>query len=145
MASPGESLVQPRACFDEALQYQKERHQFKRPLASFQLQQAKLAEMMTDITAAQGIALQLARLKDEGRVTPAQVSLAKRNNVWIALKTARVARTMLGANGISLEYQCGRHMLNLESVYTYEGTHDIHGLVLGQAATGIAAYADYAS
>ncbi|MCA9782798.1 MAG: acyl-CoA dehydrogenase family protein [Candidatus Delongbacteria bacterium] len=132
-----------QACYDEALQYQKERRQFGRPLASFQLQQAKLAEMMTDITAAQGLALQLAQLKDSGRITAAQISLAKRNNVFMALRTARAARTMLGANGISLEYQCGRHMLNLESVYTYEGTHDIHTLVLGQAATGIAAYSNY--
>ncbi len=131
-----------QACYDEALQYQLERKQFNRPLASFQLQQAKLAEMMTAITAAQGICMQLARLKDEKRITPPQISLAKRNNVAMALDVARSARTMLGANGISLEYQCGRHMLNLESVYTYEGTHDIHTLVLGHAASGLPAYSN---
>lgn len=129
-----------QACFDEALQYQQERTQFGKPLASFQLQQAKFAEMLTAITAAQGISQRLAQLKDAGTVTPAQISLAKRNNVAMALDVARSCRTMLGANGISLEYQCGRHMLNLESVHTYEGTHDIHTLILGQAATGLAAY-----
>jgi glutaryl-CoA dehydrogenase len=129
-----------QACFDEALRYQQERRQFDRPLASFQLQQAKFAEMLTAITAAQAIALRLGQLKDEGKVTPAQISLAKRNNVAMALDVARTCRAMLGANGISLEYQTGRHMLNLESVYTYEGTHDIHTLVLGQAVTGLAAY-----
>ncbi len=129
-----------QACYDEALAYQKERKQFDRPLASFQLQQAKLAEMMTQITLAQGLVLRLGQLKEEDRLSPAQISMAKRNNVAMALDVARSCRTMLGANGISLEYQCGRHMLNLESVYTYEGTHDIHALILGQAATGIAAY-----
>jgi len=129
-----------QACFDEARSYQLERTQFGRPLASFQLQQAKFAEMLTSITAMQALALRLGQLKDAGRATPAQISLAKRHNVAAALEVARTCRTMLGANGISLEYQCGRHMLNLESVYTYEGTHDIHGLILGHAATGIAAY-----
>jgi glutaryl-CoA dehydrogenase len=129
-----------QACYDEALQYQLSRTQFSKPLASYQLQQEKFAEMLTDITLAQGLILQLAHLKEKGKVTPFQISLAKRNNVAMALKTARTCRTMLGANGISLEYQCGRHMVNLESVYTYEGTHDIHTLILGQAATGIAAF-----
>jgi glutaryl-CoA dehydrogenase len=130
-----------QACYDEALAYQKERTQFDRPLASFQLQQAKFADMLTSITLAQGLVLRLGQLKDEGRATPQQVSLAKRNNVDMALTLARTCRTMLGANGISLEYQVGRHLLNLESVYTYEGTHDVHTLILGQAATGIASYA----
>jgi glutaryl-CoA dehydrogenase len=130
-----------QACYDEALQYQQQRTQFGRPLATFQLQQEKFARMLTAITAAQALALRLGQLKDEGKSTPAQVSLAKRNNVAMALEVARECRAMLGANGISLEYQTGRHMLNLESVYTYEGTHDIHTLVLGQAATGIASFA----
>jgi glutaryl-CoA dehydrogenase len=129
-----------QACFDEARRYQLERSQFGRPLAGFQLQQAKFAEMLTAITAMQGLALRLAQLKEAGQVSPAQISLAKRHNVAAALEVARTCRTMLGANGISLEYQVGRHMLNLESVYTYEGTHDIHGLILGQAVTGLAAY-----
>lgn len=129
-----------QACFDEARQYQLERTQFARPLAGFQLQQAKFAEMLTRLVSMQGIALRLAQLKEAGKAAPAQISLAKRHNVAGALEIARTCRTMLGANGISLEYQCGRHMLNLESVYTYEGTHDIHSLVLGHAATGIAAY-----
>jgi glutaryl-CoA dehydrogenase len=130
-----------QACFDEALRYQQQRTQFGRPLASFQLQQEKFADMLTAITAAQGMAIRLGQLKDEGKLGPAQISLAKRNNVAMALQVARTCRTMLGANGVSLEYQTGRHLLNLESVYTYEGTHDIHTLVLGQAATGIASYA----
>ncbi len=129
-----------QACYDEALRYQQERRQFGRPVASFQLQQAKFTKMLTRITAAQALALRLGQLKDAGRVTPAQISLAKRNNVEMALETARTCRTMLGANGVSLEYQCGRHMMNLESVYTYEGTHDIHTLIVGEAATGIQAY-----
>jgi len=130
-----------QACFDETLRYQQERTQFGRPLASFQIQQAKFADMMTALTAAQGIAMRLGQLKDEGRATPAQVSMAKRHNVAMALDVARTCRAMLGANGISLEYQTGRHLLNLESVSTYEGTHDIHALILGQCATGIAGFA----
>jgi glutaryl-CoA dehydrogenase len=127
-------------CFECALVYQKARPQFGRPLASFQLQQAKFADMLTDITAAQLIALRLARLKDEGRMHHAQVSLAKRNNVMTALRIAREARQMLGASGITLDYPVIRHMTNLESVVTYEGAHDIHTLVLGEAVTGIGAF-----
>jgi glutaryl-CoA dehydrogenase len=129
-----------QACFDEALQYSKDRIVFDRPLASFQLAQRKFAEMATDITLAQLAALRVGRLKDAGTMTPVQVSMIKRNNVRMALETARTVRDMLGANGISLEYQTGRHMCNLESVSTYEGTHDIHTLALGYELTGISAY-----
>ena len=129
------------ACFDEALQYSKERIIFDKPLAGFQLAQAKLAEMGTQITMGQMLALRLGRLKDEGTFTPQQVSMAKRNNVRLGLETARTCRDMLGANGISLEYQTGRHMLNLESVITYEGTHDIHTQIVGHELTGLPAYA----
>ncbi len=125
------------ACFDEALSYTRERKMFGREVASFQLTQAKLADMLTGITAGQLIALKLGRLKDEGKMRPQQVSLAKRNNVRMALETARTARGMLGANGISDEYQTMRHMCNLESVDTYEGTFEIHTLVLGKDLTGI--------
>ena len=128
------------ACFDEGLNYSKERIVFDKPLAGFQLAQKKLADMATDITLAQMLSLRLGRLKDEGRFTPQQVSMAKRNNVAMAMNTARVIRDMLGANGISLEYQTGRHMLNLESVFTYEGTHDIHTLAIGHELTGLPAY-----
>jgi len=128
------------ACFDEALQYSKARIVFDKPLASFQLAQKKLADLGTQITLGQLMALRLGRLKDKKQLTPNQVSMGKRNNVHIALETARVVRDMLGANGISLEYQVGRHLCNLESVYTYEGTHDIHTLAIGEALTGIPAY-----
>jgi len=128
------------ACFDEALQYSKERIVFDKPLAAFQIPQKKLADMATQITMAQLLALRVGRLKDEGRYTPAHVSMAKRNNVAMALDVSRVCRDMLGANGISLEYQVGRHMCNLESVITYEGTHDIHTLAIGHELTGIPAY-----
>ena len=128
------------ACFDEVLRYSKQRIIFDKPLAGFQLAQKKLADMATDISLGQLMALRLGRLKDEGRSTPHQVSMAKRNNVQVALDVARVCRDMLGANGISLEYQCGRHMVNMESVYTYEGTHDIHTLAIGHELTGIPAY-----
>jgi len=128
------------ACFDEALQYSKQRIIFDKPLAGMQLAQKKLADMATEITLGQLIALRLGRLKDEGTLTPQQVSMGKRNNVHIALETARVCRDMMGANGVSLEYQVGRHLCNLESVYTYEGTHDIHTLAIGQELTGIAAF-----
>lgn len=128
------------SCFDEALRYSKQRIIFDKPLAGFQLAQKKLADMATDISLGQLMALRLGRLKDEGRSTPHQVSMAKRNNVQVALNVARVCRDMLGANGISLEYQCGRHMVNMESVYTYEGTHDIHTLAIGHELTGIPAY-----
>ncbi|MFQ5653820.1 MAG: acyl-CoA dehydrogenase family protein, partial [Planctomycetota bacterium] len=128
------------ACYDCARQYAASRIQFGRPIASFQLVQAKLAHMLTEITKAQLLVLRLGRLKDEGRATPQQVSLAKRNNVHQALEIARAARDILGANGVTNEYPVGRHMLNLESVYTYEGTHDIHTLILGHAITGIPAF-----
>jgi glutaryl-CoA dehydrogenase len=128
------------ACYDEALQYAKERVQFEGPIAAKQIQQVRLAEMLTEITKAQLLCLQLGRLKDEGRMRPQQVSLAKRNNVSMAADIAREARRLLGANGILVEYQAMRHMANLESVYTYEGTHDIHGLILGQDITGFPAF-----
>jgi glutaryl-CoA dehydrogenase len=128
------------ACYDEALGYAKERVQFGEPIASKQLQQVRLVEMLTEITKAQLLCLQLGRLKDAGRMTPQQVSLAKRNNVDMATDVAREARRLLGGNGILVEYQAMRHMANLESVYTYEGTHDVHGLILGQDITGIGAF-----
>lgn len=128
------------ACYDEALNYAKTRIQFDKPIASFQLVQAKLVEMFTNITKDQLLALQLGRLKDQGQATPQQISMAKMNNVSNALKIARVARDILGASGITHEYQCGRHMMNLESVNTYEGTEDIHRLILGEFITGIPSY-----
>jgi glutaryl-CoA dehydrogenase len=128
------------ACFDEALSYSKSRIVFDKPLASFQIPQQKLANMATEITKAQLLALHLGRLKDNGKLTPAMVSMVKRNNVMLGLEVARSCRDMLGANGISLEYQTGRHMCNLESVVTYEGTHDIHTLAIGHELTGIPAY-----
>jgi len=128
------------ACFRAATDYAKERIQFGRPIASFQLVQAKLAEMISEIVKAQLLVMQLGRLKDQKKVTPVQVSLAKRNNVKIALEIARTAREVLGANGIADEYPVFRHMANLESVYTYEGTHDIHTLILGREVTGMSAF-----
>jgi glutaryl-CoA dehydrogenase len=128
------------ACYDEALHYARERTQFDGPIAGKQIQQVRLAEMLTEITKAQLLCLQLGRLKDAGTMRPQQVSLAKRNNVHIASEIAREARRILGGNGILVEYQAMRHMANLESVYTYEGTHDIHGLILGQDITGLAAF-----
>jgi glutaryl-CoA dehydrogenase len=128
------------ACYDEALRYGKSRIQFKRPVASFQIQQIRLVDMLTEITKAQLLCIQLGRLKDRGEAHHSQISLAKRNNVNMACDVAREARRLLGANGILVEYQSMRHMANLESVYTYEGTHDIHGLVVGEAITGLAAY-----
>ena len=128
------------ACYDEAVGYAKSRVMFGKPIGGFQLQQARLAEMLTEITKAQLLCLQLGRLKDQGKVTPQQVSLAKRNNVDIATEVAREARRLLGANGILAEYQAMRHLANLESVYTYEGTHDIHTLILGQEITGLSAF-----
>lgn len=114
--------------------------QFKRPIGGFQLVQEKLVVMATELVKAQLLALQLGRLKDEGLVHGVQVSLAKRNNVREALRTAREARAILGANGITLEYPVMRHMNNLESVFTYEGTDDIHTLIIGQAITGMSAF-----
>ena len=128
------------ACYEEALAYAGNRVMFGKPIAGFQLQQARLAEMLTEIVKAQLLALHLGRLKDAGTFSPQQVSLAKRNNVSIATDIAREARRLLGANGILAEYSSMRHMENLESVYTYEGTHDIHTLILGQAVTGINAF-----
>jgi len=128
------------ACFDEALSYSKIRIQFGKPIASFQLVQNKLAHMASEITKAQALVLRLGRLKEADESTAAQVSMAKRNNVHLGLECARMTRDILGANGITDEYQCFRHMVNLESVYTYEGTHDIHTLIIGEALTGIPAY-----
>jgi glutaryl-CoA dehydrogenase len=128
------------ACYDEAVTYSKTRIQFDKPIASFQLVQEKLVYMLSEITKGQLLCLQLGRLKDEGKVTPQQVSLAKMNNVYHALQIARTARDILGASGITDEYQCGRHLCNLESVFTYEGTHNIHTLILGEWITGIPAY-----
>ena len=125
-----------RACYEVALDYAKTRIQFNRPIASFQLVQQKLAIMATELVKAQLLSLQLGRLKDEGLLHPVQISIAKRNNVREALRTAREARSVLGANGITLEYPISRHSNNLESVYTYEGTDDIHTLIIGQAITG---------
>src|SRR5579859_8121540 len=130
-----------RACYEVALDYARTRIQFNRPIGSFQLVQQKLAIMATELVKAQLLALQLGRLKDEGLLHPVQISLAKRNNVREALKTAREARSVLGANGITLEYPISRHMNNLESVFTYEGTDDIHTLIIGQAITGENAFA----
>ncbi len=124
------------ACLDEALRYTSERTQFGRPLSSFQLTQEKLADMLTKTTTAQLLAWRLGQLKERGALRHAQVSMAKRNNVRAALEVARTARGMLGANGISDEYQAMRHMCNLESVETYEGTYEIHALVLGRDLTG---------
>ncbi len=128
------------ACYDEALNYSKERIIFGKPLAGFQLAQKKLADMVTEITKGQLLCYRLGRLKDEGKMSHFQVSLAKRNNVMTALEIARDARDMLGANGIILEYQSGRHLCNLETVNTYEGTYDIHTLAIGESVTGIPAY-----
>ncbi|HPH64425.1 MAG TPA: acyl-CoA dehydrogenase family protein [Kofleriaceae bacterium] len=128
------------ACYDEALNYAKDRVQFSKPIAGYQLVQNKLVVMVTEITKAQMLCWRMGRLKEANKLTPAQISLSKRNNVSIARDIARDARDILGANGITDDYQCGRHMLNLESVYTYEGTHDIHALVVGQDVTGLSAF-----
>ncbi len=128
------------ACYDWALQYAQQRVQFGKPIASFQLVQQKLVWMLTEITKAQLLALQLGRLKDAGAARPQQVSMAKRNNVQIALDTARLARDILGAAGIVDEHPVIRHMLNLETVNTYEGTHDIHTLIIGRDITGLDAF-----
>ncbi len=128
------------ACYHAAVEYSKSRIQFDKPIASFQLVQAKFADMITEITKGQLLCLQLGRLKEKRLATPEMVSMAKRNNVAMALEIARQARDVLGANGITSEYPVMRHMCNLESVFTYEGTHNIHTLVLGEAVTGIPAY-----
>jgi len=129
-----------QACYEEALDYAGNRVMFGKPIAGFQLQQLRLAEMLTELVKGQLLALHLGRLKDAGTFSPQQVSLAKRNNVSVATDIAREARRLLGANGILAEYSSMRHMANLESVYTYEGTHDIHTLILGQAVTGLSAF-----
>jgi len=128
------------SCYETALSYAKDRVQFSRPIAGYQLVQQKLVHMVTEITKAQLLALRLMRLKEAKKATPVQISLAKRNNVFHALEIARMARDILGGNGIMFEYPIGRHMLNLETVYTYEGTHDIHTLIIGQHITGISAF-----
>jgi len=128
------------ACMHEALEYSKDRIMFSKPIAGYQLTQKKLADMATELTLAQLLCIQLGRLKDENKLRPAHVSMAKRNNVRKALEIARTARTILGANGISGEYQSMRHMCNLETVDTYEGTYEIHTLVIGDELTGIPAY-----
>lgn len=127
-------------CYDTARRYSLQREQFGRPIGGFQLQQKKLAEMLTEITKAQLVVWRLGQLMDAGKATPAQISLAKRNNVEIALEIAREARQMLGGMGITGEYPVMRHMMNLESVVTYEGTHDIHLLILGHEITGLNAF-----
>jgi len=127
-------------CYDTALRYAKERVQFGKPIAATQLQQKKLAEMVTEITKAQLLAFRLGQLKNDGRATTAQISMAKRNNVEMAIKIARKARQILGGMGITGEYSIMRHMMNLESVITYEGTHDIHLLITGADITGFPAF-----
>ena len=127
-------------CYDTALRYSKERIQFGKPIAGFQLQQKKLAEMITEITKAQLLAWRLGVLREEGKATSAQISMAKRNNVEMAINIAREARQMLGGMGITGEYSIMRHSMNLESVITYEGTHDIHLLITGLDITGISAF-----
>ena len=127
-------------CYETALNYAKERKQFSKPIAGYQLTQAKLAEMLTQITMAQLTVYRLGRLKDEGRINYNQVSLAKRNHCRMARDVARTAREILGANGVTEDYSPIRHMANIESVFTYEGTHEMHTLILGEEVTGMAAY-----
>jgi glutaryl-CoA dehydrogenase len=134
------SIGAAMACYDEALKYAQSRIQFDRPIAAYQLTQQKLVDMLSEITKAQLLVHRLAQLKDQHKMKTTQVSLAKRNNVEQSLKIARMARTILGANGISDEYQVIRHMLNLETVSTYEGTHEIHTLIIGENITGHQAF-----
>jgi glutaryl-CoA dehydrogenase len=134
------SMGAARACYEAALAYAKTRVQFGRPIASFQLTQRKLVEMLLEVSKGTLLALHLGRMKDQGRIAPQHVSVGKLNNVRAALEIAREARSVLGANGITLEYPVIRHMNNLESVFTYEGTNEIHTLSIGEAITGIAAY-----
>ena len=129
-----------RDCFETAREYATDREQFGKPIGGFQLQQEKLAEMATQITLAQLLAHRLAELKEAGEMRPQHVSMAKRNNVRTARDQSRIAREMLGGNGITADYSPMRHMANMETVYTYEGTHDIHTLILGEDLTGIQAY-----
>jgi glutaryl-CoA dehydrogenase len=128
------------ACFEGARDYALSRVQFGKPIAGFQLTQEKLADMLQEIVKSQLLSLRMGRLKDEGKLSPVMVSLAKRNNARSALEIARVARSIYGANGIIDEYPPIRHMLNLESVFTYEGTHEVHTLVLGKEITGLDAF-----
>src|SRR5581483_1347514 len=129
------------SCYDTALQYSQIRKQWHdKPIASHQLVQEKLVWMISEITKAQLLALQVGRLKDTGKVAHQHISMAKRNNIWMALECARMARDILGANGIADEYPVFRHMANLESVKTYEGTHDVHTLIIGQSVTGLDAF-----
>ena len=128
------------ACYESALNYAKSRIQFGKPIAAFQMTQEKLTHMVTEITKAQLMCLQLGRLKDKGIAKFTQISMAKRNNVYHALEIARMAREILGANGILNEYPVMRHSANLESVKTYEGTHEMHTLIIGEDITGIAAF-----
>ena len=134
------SMGAARACYEAALEYAKTRVQFGKPIAGFQLTQRKLVEMLVEISKGTLLALHLGRMKDEGRLAPQHVSVGKLNNVRAALEIAREARSVLGANGITLEYPVIRHMNNLESVFTYEGTNEIHTLAIGEAITGMAAY-----
>jgi glutaryl-CoA dehydrogenase len=128
-------------CYDTALQYAKARKQWRgQPIASHQLVQEKLVWMATEIAKGQLLALQVGRLKDKGRAGHEQISMVKRNNVWMALECARLAREVLGANGITEDYPVMRHMMNLETLKTYEGTHDVHTLIVGQALTGCSAF-----
>ena len=129
------------SCYDTALQYSKVRKQFRdQPIASHQLVQEKLVWMISEITKAQLLSLQIGRLKDAGKSIPQHISMAKRNNVWMALECARLARDILGGNGIADDYPIMRHLMNLETVKTYEGTHDIHALILGEHITGVSAF-----
>jgi glutaryl-CoA dehydrogenase len=134
------SMGAARACFASALEYARTRVQFDRPIGGFQLTQQKLADMLVELSKGTLLALHLGRMKDQGRLAPEQVSLGKLNNVREALEIARTARTILGANGVTLEYPVIRHANNLESVLTYEGTSEVHSLILGQAVTGLAAF-----
>jgi glutaryl-CoA dehydrogenase len=135
------SMGAARACFESALEYAKTRVQFGQPIGAFQLTQSKLADMLVELSKGMLLALHIGRMKDLGTLQPQQVSLGKLNNVREALKIARTARTILGANGVTLEYPVIRHMNNLESVLTYEGTSEVHTLILGQALTGMSAFA----
>jgi glutaryl-CoA dehydrogenase len=134
------SLGAARTCFETALEYSKSRHQFDRPIGAFQLTQRKLVDMMLELHKGLLLALHLGRKKDDGTVAPEQISFGKLNNVREALDICREARTILGANGITLEYPVIRHMNNLESVLTYEGTTEVHTLILGNALTGFNAF-----
>jgi len=129
------------SCYDCALQYSLLRKQWRdQPIASHQLVQDKLTWMISEITKAQLLVLQVGRLKDAGKIEPQHISMAKRNNVWMALECARLSRDILGANGVADDYPIMRHLMNLESVKTYEGTHDVHSLIIGQSVTGIDAF-----